>query len=1131
MWSSVTLLTLLLLSIACGHGSAGESALARAREMDELSALWSFYKYRYIQEGRVVSHDEGGMTTSEGQGYAMLRAVWSNDRATFDAVWRWTRTHLQTRPDRLLAWKWKEHVLDTNSATDADTDVALALVLASRRFLSPEYRDAALAMLDDIWRLEILQAGDRFLVTAGNWSSAERYPTIHVAYLAPYAYQVFAGVDPRHPWQRLVRSSYQVLRELYVEKRLVLPPEIVWLDRRTGKILLEHPETRVRAAFGYDSVPIFWRVALDAAWFGRSEGALRRQMLRPLAEEWNRNRRLRDRYDTTGKPLSELDGLPHLASAHALALVEDRDLAAEIRRDRLDGLWEHALAGEETPYYLHNWLWFDRALELEAVRHFDEVLGFLRPFDWDGFSDRFPWWLFGATLMLYPLARRWRPCKVAFLACGFFLSIRYLAWRALHTLNFVEPLGPVISVSLLLAEAYGVSTVALLLLQVGLSPGQRRPAPPAFAPDGQLPAVDVLVPIHSESLEILDRTLTAAAAMRYPRMSLWVCDDGHREEVARLAGEHGAGYIPGPRRHAKAGNLNHALTMTSGELVAVFDTDHVPVGSFLERTVPWFRDPSVGLVQTPHHFHNEDVFQRAFRATSAVPNEQDMFNHAIQRGRDRWGGAFFVGSGAVLRRTAIDSVGGFQLLSITEDIHTSQKLHARGWRSVFVDEDLAVGLAAENLASHLVQRRRWMLGCLQIFFRDNPLLERGLRLRHRLGYFASLWYFFFPLARLAFWATPLWFLLFHLHPLLAEVSVLLAYLVPFLVVLPLMAAAILPGWPRALWGSAYESAVFFPLSRSMLDLLLPRKLGFKVTPKGLRSDRCSFDLGSTRLTLLAAGVGLVAIAKGAFEFSYFAIEKDAYFFNLGWAAYGLLLVGAALLVAWQRPQRRAEERVPRALPVVVEGGGTELLATTTDASPAGIAVHLERHAPLPADVVVRIGKREPLRLQARVVYSERAGRRLRCGLAFTGVGVAERRSLTRLLFSDPAAWSAAHDGRARSNLKMALRFAGGVVSAFAPLRPRRRMHPRRRAFRWLRLVAPGRSAPALVTNASPGGFGLLVLGREPPPKDPLPILDAGGRTQWVRVVRCRQTAPLVWRVGLALMEPTGPATARAYLAA
>ena len=204
----------------------------------------------------------------------------------------------------------------------------------------------------------------------------------------------------------------------------------------------------------------------------------------------------------------------------------------------------------------------------------------------------------------------------------------------------------------------------------------------------------------------------------------------------------------------KQGNLNHALTQTHGELIAVFDTDHIPVTTFLTETVPFFADPQIGFVQTPHHFYNQDIFQRAPAAGPRIPNEQDLFNHAIQGGRQGWQGALFVGSGAVFRRSAIAELNGFNLMSITEDIHTSQHLHARGWKSAFVDKNLAVGLTAENLASYIVQRRRWMLGCLQIFFKDNPLLCRGLSLRHRLGYFASLYYFFFPIARVVFLGHP-----------------------------------------------------------------------------------------------------------------------------------------------------------------------------------------------------------------------------------------------------------------------------------------------------------------------------------------------------------------------------------------
>jgi len=1117
--------------LACGH-SASRSGEVRGRERDELSALWSLYRYTHVQSGRVIAHDEGGITTSEGQAYAMLRAVWANDRAAFDEVWRWTREHLQVRGDRLLAWKWKEAVLDRNAATDADQDAALALVLASRRFGEKRFLEDARALLADIWEREVVRAGGRYFPTGGNWAPGERWPTIHVAYLAPYAYEVFAEVDTSRPWRDLVRSSYDILRFLFVEERLALPPEVIHVDPRTGKLLRERPGGPGPADFGYDSVPIYWRVALDARWFGRrAEADLRARMLEFPRDAFRAEGRLRERYSVAGRPLSENDGLPHLASVQALARIEDPGLADAMRRERLDPLFERALAGEETPYYLHNWLWFGRALEIGATRRFDEPLAFLLALDWGAFKERFPLLAVAAGLVLAPLARRRAWAKGLLLAIAMALSVRYLGWRAAATLNFVEPLGPVISLSLLGAEAYAFSTVALLALQVGLS-GRRRPAPTPFADGERRPSVDVLVPIYTESLDILDRTLTACAAMRWPRKTIHVCDDSHREEVARLAAEHGARYVPGPRKHAKAGNLNNALALTSGELVVVFDTDHVPTASFLERTVPHFRDPRMGVVQTPHHFTNADVFQRAFGASTAVPNEADLFNHAIQGGRDGWGGAFFVGSGAVFRRGALVSVGGFNLLSITEDIHTSQKLHAQGWRSAFVDYDLAAGLSAENLQSYLVQRRRWMLGCLQIFWRDNPLGERGLPLRHRIGYFASLWYFFFPLARVVFFLTPLWYLLFHLHPLFADLPVLLAYLVPHLVLAPLAASALVPGWPRLLWGTVYESAVAFPLARATLDLVLPRRLGFKVTPKGLTSERRRFDLASARLTLAAAAIAAVALAKGTFELAAFGIEVEAYAFNLFWAGANLVVLLAALLVAWERPQRRADERIRRRIAVGLAGtDGVTVGAETVDLSTSGACVRLATAAPLPRELEIAFGDPEPLTLRARVVWRERVGREVRAGVAFAGLSPGERRALVRLAWSADDAHAGAHDRRSRSQLAMAARLLAGIARAFVPLRPRRRLGIRRRALRLLALVTPAGRSRAIQVDEGPGGLGLVVLGRAPGRDAPLPFLSREG-VAFARVAHARRIVPGVWRIGLAyLPAPLAAGSAGGYLAA
>jgi cellulose synthase (UDP-forming) len=1119
--------------LACGHEAASPKATERGRAKDELYALWSFYLHTHVEGGRVVARDEGGITTSEGQAYAMLRAAWAGDRPAFEEIWRWTRANLQVREDRLLAWKWKDRVLDRNAATDADQDAALALVIAARRFDEPRFLEDARALLADVWRLEVIRAGDRFLPTGGNWAPQERYPTIHVAYLSPHAYEVFAQVDPERPWRELVRSSYEVLRFLFIEKGLSLPPEKIWVNPRTGALLLERPGASGPTPSGYDSVPIYWRVALDARWHGRrGEADLRERMLRFHGEEWGAEGRLLDRHAAAGRPLSQLDGLPHLASVHALALGVAPGLAADMRARRLEPLFQAALAGEPTPYYLHNWLWFDRALELGVARHHDEPLAFLTLADWGAFRGRFPWAVLALALALAPFARRFWPARAALVVLAAGTSLRYLGWRATETLNFVEPLGPLISLSLLAAEAYAFSTVALLAVQAGLR-GRRRPAPAPLAPGEPFPTVDVMVPIYSEPLEILDRTLAACAAMRYPAMTIHVCDDSHRPEVEALAHEHGARYVKGPRKHAKAGNLNHALTLTSGELVLVLDTDHVPAKAFLERTVPHFRDPRLAVVQTPHHFCNPDVFQRAFGAPASVPNEADLFNHAIQGARDGWGGAFFVGSGAVFRRAAIAEVGGFHLLSITEDIHTSQKLHAAGWRSAFVDEDLAQGLSAESLQGYLVQRRRWMLGCLQIFFKDNPLLQRGLPLRHRVGYFASLWYFFFPLARVAFFLTPLWYLLFHLHPLFADLPVLLAYLVPHLALSALAASALVPGWPRTLWGSVYEAVVAFPLARAAFDLVLPKRLGFKVTPKGVLSDRRRFDLASSRLTLAAAALGAFALAKGAFELLAFGIEVEAYAFNLGWAGANLVALLAALLVAWERPQRRADERVRRSLAARLVSPELSVEARTVDLSTTGACVVLPAAGPLPRALALELQPDgEPaLRVEARLVWRERVGRELRAGLAFQETTPAVRRALVRVAFSSDGALAGAHDGRTRSRVVMAVHLLAGIVRALRPLRSRRRLDGRRRTLRRADLVGTGGAGRVLVLDTSAGGLGLLVAGRCVSAGDTLPVILREG-VRWARVAHVRRILPGVQRAGLAFLpEPLAAERARVYLAA
>ncbi|MGH7336936.1 MAG: glycosyl hydrolase family 8, partial [Myxococcota bacterium] len=220
------------------RSASSPQSAERYQRLDMLAALWSSYEYRYIQDGRVISLDEDEITTSEGQSYGMLRAVWSRDRETFDQIWKWTKDHLRVRGDHLFAWKWKDGVLDVNSATDADTDIAMALILAARRFEAPDYEREALEVIRDIWELEILPAGNAFYPTAGDWTRRDPIAVVHIGYLAPYAYQEFAKVDPEHPWDHVVDTSYAILNWLFFESNLQFPPEKIYVDAKTGRVAL-----------------------------------------------------------------------------------------------------------------------------------------------------------------------------------------------------------------------------------------------------------------------------------------------------------------------------------------------------------------------------------------------------------------------------------------------------------------------------------------------------------------------------------------------------------------------------------------------------------------------------------------------------------------------------------------------------------------------------------------------------------------------------------------------------------------------------------------------------------------------------------------------------------------------------
>lgn len=271
-------------------------------------------------------------------------------------------------------------------------------------------------------------------------------------------------------------------------------------------------------------------------------------------------------------------------------------------------------------------------------------------------------------------------------------------------------------------------------------------------------SVDILIPTANEELSVVEPTVIGARNVVGVRDVL-VLDDGDRPEIRAMAKRWGARYVRRDGRSgAKAGNLNNALQFTDAEFLVTLDADHIPMPDLLQNTVGYFDDPRIGFVQTPQSFYNtESITFRSRGGKPAAWHEQEMFYGGVQPAKNRTNSAFYTGTSAVLRRRAIDSIGGFALGSVTEDIHTSIRLHAKGWRSLYLPKPLAYGLEVDNLREFYRTRRRWAVGSLRLLFGspDSPLRTRGLTLRQRLSYLSSMAAHLQGVHRVVLLATPL----------------------------------------------------------------------------------------------------------------------------------------------------------------------------------------------------------------------------------------------------------------------------------------------------------------------------------------------------------------------------------------
>jgi cellulose synthase (UDP-forming) len=562
----------------------------------------------------------------------------------------------------------------------------------------------------------------------------------------------------------------------------------------------------------------------------------------------------------------------------------------------------------------------------------------------------------------------------------------YIVWRWGWTLNWHAPW---FSLPLVLAETWGLVTGFIMVHSVWrIRHRQPLPAPPGLS-------VDVFITCYDEPLEVIRRTAVGARAIRYPHLT-WILDDGKRDEVKALAEQLGIRYLRRPtNEHAKAGNLNHALEHTRGEFILQLDADHVPLPHILDRVLGFFAaDPELAFVQTPQDFYNTDAFTyNVNEASRRIWEEQRLFFGVIQPGKDSINSTFFCGCSAVIRRAALDSIGGFSTETITEDIETSLKLHAAGWNSAFYGESLVYGLAAHSAVAFHTQHLRWGQGGMQVLKRFNPLTYPGLSLNQRISYLGSLTAYVGGLQKLVYFAAPLVFFATGVLPIKALNADFLEHFIPFLLLSFLLSEAIGRGRSNTWVAERFHMVKFWTYTRAVFSVFSRKPQKFNVTPKG--PGHVPFRIYAPQTVLMAATVlamvwATVASGVGWIAYPGYGWASLSFISNGFWATINFALafsvVRMSRRIRQQRADHRFRDRFPVGVRVVREGGRVtrSQVALAQDLNPTGMSFRFTRELEPGTELRLTLQlSTSTVNVKARVLHCDEADekRRRRSGAA------------------------------------------------------------------------------------------------------------------------------------------------------
>ncbi|WP_101523353.1 glycosyltransferase [Nocardioides houyundeii] len=442
---------------------------------------------------------------------------------------------------------------------------------------------------------------------------------------------------------------------------------------------------------------------------------------------------------------------------------------------------------------------------------------------------------------------------------------------------------------------------------------------------GRRPGVEVFVTVYGEPVETVRRTATAALAIHGEHRT-WILDDGRSDEIRDLAEELGCLYL---RRlsntGAKAGNINHALSIAKGDFFCIFDADFVPHPEFIEHTLPFFTDDTVAFVQTPQTYGNlSNLISRG------AGYMQTMFYRFVQPGRNHFNAAFCVGTNVMFRRSAVHEIGGICVDSKSEDVWTSLRLHERGWRSIYLAKSLAVGDAPETVEAYTKQQLRWATGGFEIWFRANPFSpRRRLTPDQRIMYGITSTHYLTGIVPGALLFVPPMEIFFDLRPVNLTVGVgqwLLMYAGFYLLQVALAFFSV--GSFR--WEVLMLAAVSYPIYlKALVNALVGREQQWHVTGSTTRTaSPFNFMVPQVLTFVFLALTGAVGVWQN--------LVTGRFTLGTAWCVTNALVLGAFIVVALgeSRRNRRAVRSARRSPP-----------PTRTVDPPVPVAVPRPRHRP------------------------------------------------------------------------------------------------------------------------------------------------------------------------------------------